>query len=136
MDQQYEVRIRFRAPTADAMEAFSRWLSSMLATGYAGVATDIEYVSPAGEVYRLDHHAWTPLGNEPGRDALVSGGQLAELLISSGIISAEDKARRVVIDVRAGEVPRVLVERIGDSRLLDVELWAGLKRDLAEPADG
>jgi hypothetical protein len=51
-------------------------------------------------------------------------------LIEAGIIDQADTVYRVVIDLKVGEAMRVLVERYGDDRFLDVSLDGA--RDLVE----
>lgn len=43
-----------------------------------------------------------------------------DALVDAGVIRAGENIRRIVIDAKAGDVVVVHVERIGDTRLLDV----------------
>ncbi len=51
--------------------------------------------------------------------AKISGIHFAEALEKAGIISDLNTIARVIIDIKAGDVIRLHVERIGDQRLLD-----------------
>lgn len=48
------------------------------------------------------------------------GRNARDLLIQAGILSEEDRAERVVIDINTREVVRVWVQKIADERLLAV----------------
>jgi len=49
-----------------------------------------------------------------------------DALIETGIVSREDRVRRVVLDVEVGNVPVLYIEQYGDDRVLQVV--AGLRK--------
>lgn len=51
---------------------------------------------------------------------LVTSNVILEALEEAGVIRREDRIRRVVIDLKVGEVPVIYVERYGDLKLLSV----------------
>jgi hypothetical protein len=60
---------------------------------------------------------------------------LIKALTDAGL--CDDDTRRVVIDIQAGELPRVFVEKFGDERLIDViQTLAGVEITREEPTDG
>ncbi len=52
--------------------------------------------------------------------ALVLANKVMDALAEAGVISVEDRIRRVVIDLKVNEVAVIHVERIGDEKLLNV----------------
>jgi hypothetical protein len=52
--------------------------------------------------------------------SIILGDVFARALADAGIICQLDHVRRIVIDARVGDVVVVHVERLGDSRLLNV----------------
>ena len=51
---------------------------------------------------------------------IVRSNDLAPLLKQAGIIANTDTARRVIIDIEAGELVRVYVELYGSQEMLDL----------------
>jgi hypothetical protein len=55
----------------------------------------------------------------------IRGRELYEELVKQGVISSDDKIRRVVIDAEVGHPVRLYVDRFGDDRLLKVNWTLG-----------
>ena len=54
------------------------------------------------------------------RSGLAAVQQIAKALEDSGVIADVNDVTRLVIDLRAGHVPVIHVEQIGDDRLIDI----------------
>jgi hypothetical protein len=54
--------------------------------------------------------------------AFILSDHFLDRLAEAGIIDQTDTVHRVVIDLKVGEVMRVVVERYGDDRFLEVSL--------------
>ena len=52
--------------------------------------------------------------------SVIYGSKFAQALLDAGVIRAEDRVRRVVIDASADGPIVMYVERYGDERLLEV----------------
>lgn len=52
--------------------------------------------------------------------SLIISDKLIDALVASGILSEEDSATRVVIDLQVGHIPVVHVEKFGDERMLEL----------------
>ena len=51
---------------------------------------------------------------------IIVGESFLNALINAGVIHRGDRVRRVVIDAQIGEAVVIHVERLGDTRVLDV----------------
>lgn len=51
---------------------------------------------------------------------VIISDKLVDALVASGVLSAEDNATRVVIDLKVGCVPVIHVEKHGDERMLEL----------------
>lgn len=51
---------------------------------------------------------------------IIRSDDLLDVLVASGVLSKEDNATRVVIDLRVGQLPVVHVEKYGDERMLEL----------------
>jgi hypothetical protein len=60
----------------------------------------------------------TPTPDE--RPKLIHGYAFGNALISAGVIRADDRVRRIVVDAQVDSVVTIHVERYGDDRLLKV----------------
>lgn len=58
------------------------------------------------------------MANEQPR--IIMANAFIDALIERGVITAEDRVRRVIIDARYGEALAMYVERLGDERMLNV----------------
>lgn len=54
--------------------------------------------------------------------AFIISDRFLDRLVEAGIIDQPNTVHRVVIDLKVGEPMRLLVERYGDDRFLDVSL--------------
>ena len=55
----------------------------------------------------------------------IMADELGRKLMDAGVVPAS--CRRIIIDLELGQLPRVFVECIGDSRMLEVDFVEGLK---------
>ena len=76
------------------------------------------------------------MGEAKAADApkLLVGFQFLQALLDAGVVSAEDRATRVVIDAKPDGVVMLYVERAGDERLLEVARKTALEITTKEPA--
>jgi hypothetical protein len=66
----------------------------------------------------------------------ITSEQLLGALNAAGIVRADERVRRVVIDVQMQSVPVVYVERFGDERLLSViQTLGGVEIDVVRPEE-
>jgi hypothetical protein len=78
----------------------------------------------------------------PGRPASrrlppVTADALFEAMRDAGILRTEDKIRRIIIDIAAGKIVVMHIERYADRRLLEVvSLLGGAEIRTAEPSQG
>lgn len=65
----------------------------------------------------------SPAGRTMGRPRVIRAERFCQALAEAGVIQEDlNYVRRVVIDVQAGHVVVIYVERFGDERLLNVAM--------------